>query len=183
MKIEKISEHGIRAFLSDEDEKQLCADDKDILYDRIRDVIIGAAKAQFGFAYAKDDCEMSRQSCCTLTVKKEKRKKQEKNKKHTAVLCFDDKDALSVACAVLSEESLLSSSLFRGGAAGTYYLLIEFEAEKDGDALKDRFLSLFELCSAYHVDKKAVLYRLSEHCDAIFEKNAVEHIANSDKTW
>ena len=183
MKIERISEHKIRAYLTDEDETQLYADDADTLADRIKDVMIGAAKAQFGLSFIKSDCDMTRQSCYTLTARDEKRKKTDGVKKHAAVFCFGDGASLKTACRLLFDGKEENGVLYRDPRGKAYYLLTEYDGADGDNALPYRLLSLSELCTSYQTNKKPVILWLNEHCEIIFEKNAVGRIAKSEKTW
>ena len=175
MKLEKISDSLISAYMSKDDLTNLglTADGAA----SAADIIIGAAVSEFGFSYRSNECEVTAEPGAVVTVRAKIRHTQSK----TAILCFDNGKALFDACVFLQDKSVISSRLLGEGDGinKTYYLIIDFRAE--GDPLW--LFSVSELAEhAYH-EKNAFFYYICEHCSVLIEKNAVNVIANSDKTW
>jgi len=179
MKIQRISDNIITAFLSDTEVCDLGCKDEAELRAAVLHIIACAAGAEPGFRFSEDDCEITKEDGYLITVKAKKRRQNKKTAK--TVLCFDNGAALHSACVYLCDKNIRESSLLceGRGADKTYYLIIEYGAEPDPLWLS----SVSELCFAVHTDKKAFLYYIYEHCGTILEKNAVFDIANSEKTW
>ena len=175
MKLEKISDNAVSAYISkDEMAKLGVTDICDV--SALTDVIIGAAAVQFGCGLDRSECEVTSEPGLTVTVRAKKRRPPVK----TAILCFDDGRALYDAAVFLCDKCVISSRLMRGrGGDRTYYLILEYRA--DGEPLWLSAVSELAVC-AYR-EKNSFFYYISEHCDAVFEKNAINVIANSDKTW
>lgn len=175
MRLEKISDSFISAYMSKDDLTNLglTADDAA----SAADIIIGAALSEFGFSYRRNECEITAEPGVTVTVRAKKRHTQSK----TAILCFGDGKALYDACVFLQDKSIISSRLLceGDGADKTYYLIIDYRAEGDPLWLS----SVSELAEHSYHEKNAFFCYIIEHSCTVIEKNALNVIANSDKTW
>lgn len=184
MRLERISSYEIRAYLSEEDIKELGIKDASRLDRGAAETILCIARSELDFAYENNNCEIySRRhgDGYMLTLKASPECKSVLSE-HESVLCFDDKAALKAACAYLIRPDILCSELRSEG--NIYYLLIKYRC--DEPALDGRpywLSSVSELCFCVHNDKNAFFYYISEHSELVLEKNAVYDIANSDKKW
>ena len=184
MRLERISAHEIKAYLSQQDLNELGIKDSASLDGGAAEIILGVARAELDFCCEKNNCEIFMQSCkdgCTLTLKSPDNKK--KKFMHKSVLCFDEYGALYIACIYLNNFKIRYSEL-RKEDDKTYYLVIEYDDETDQLDGKPYWLSsVSELCSSVHTDKNAFFYYICEHSIPVIEKNAVYHIAKSEKKW
>ena len=187
MRLERISEYEIKAYLSPDDLIELGIRDASRLDCGAADTILNIAKAELDFFYEKNNCEIfteTRGGGYTLTIKACGGKKQDNS--HTCVLCFDNNDALITACEYLMNFSLHHSELRieENGCEKTYYLIIKYgkeEPELDGKPFW--LTSVSELCFCFQTDNNAFFYYISEHSVPLLQKNAVFDIAKSEKKW
>ena len=179
MKLYKISDIEVLAFLSKEDINDVGAKDEEELKDAVLRIVQSAAGSGLGFYHPAADCEITEEKGYMITLTAKKKKQRKENRK--TVLCFDSGDALYTACVFLSDKNITESSLLCEGKGGvkTYYLILEYENTPDTLRLD----AVSELCSSVYIDKNAFLYYIYEHSYTLIEKNAVYDIANSKKTW
>lgn len=175
MKLEKISDNAVTAYIS-KDEMAKLGITKDNAKDAA-DIIIGAAAVQLGCSFDFGEYDVTSDAAFAVTV----RAKKKNAPLNTAILCFDDGGALYRACVFLRGKNVRSSRLLREGTGKdlTYYLLIEYQGTGDPLWLS----SVSELADRSYHEKNAFFYYICEHCETVFEKNALNLIANSDKTW
>lgn len=185
MRLERISDFEIKAYLTIEDIKEFGINDVNRLDRGAVDIVLGIAKSELDFCYKKSNCEIYTEqdgSGCTLTIKANAGEKRAVI--HRCILCFSDKDDLYTACLFLQNFRLQQSELREeyDGRNKTYYLVINyFEGELLTDGRPYWLLSVSELCQSVHNDKNAFFYYICEHCTPVIKKNAVYYIANSEK--
>ena len=186
MRLEKISEKKIKAYLTYEDIEELGIKNVMQLDRREADVILSIAKAELGFDCERSCCEIyaeSHSGGCTLTLSSHNSEKQKKE--HECVLCFEDEKALYTACVYLLDFNIRYSDLrVEDGRGKTYYLTLKYKDE--GPVLDGKpywLCCVSELCDVIHTDKPAFFYYICEHCTLTLQKNAVYDIAKSEKKW
>ena len=187
MRLERISEFEIKAYLSEDDLSELGIRDASRLDCGAADMILNIAKTELDFLYEKNNCEIfaeARGEGYTLTIVACGSKSSALP--HTCVLCFDNEDALKAACEYLMNFSIRQSELRaeENGREKTYYLLIKYGAgEPELDGKPFWLSSVSELCFCSQTDKNAFFYYISEHSAPLLQKNAVFDIAKSEKKW
>ena len=185
MRLERISQNEIKAYLSYEDIEELGIKDATRLDRKETDVILSIAKAELDFDCERSSCEIYAESHCggyTLTLTAHRT--ENRSKEHECILCFDDEKSLYTACAYLRNFSIISSDLYvESGRTKTYYLVINYGDGHGFDGKPYWLFCVSELSDSVHTDKTAFFYYISEHCTLTIQKNAVFDIANSEKKW
>lgn len=180
MKLIRISDKEIEAVLDAEDMKELAVTGRGPAPADAVAVIAAAARSELGFSAAVSDCRaelVTKDDGCVIriTARGESR--------GLYILCFGGREELELACSFLAAAGgISSSSLYRQRGGGQYCLCV-YAAQKNGEAPADApywFLSVSELCTASYADKTSYTYYIREHYEPVFEKNAVNLIANSD---
>ncbi len=175
MKIQRLSQTEIAAYLTEEDAAEL-----GIRIDRPADgdaaeVISGIARSELGFGFTASECTLEygyEDGYFVIRMRT-------RTGFHNSVLCFDGYHALKAACVCIADNAA-HSELY--GKDGTYYLHITY---KDGEFSGAPYgvAAAFELCTDVYTDRPAVFYGICEHYPFLISENAVNDIAKSEKKW
>ncbi|MBO4869501.1 MAG: hypothetical protein J5585_07295 [Clostridia bacterium] len=175
MKIQRLSQTEIAAYLTEEDAAELGirADrppDKDAA-----EIISGIARSELGFGFSASECTLE----CGYEDGYFVIRMRTRGGSHDSVLCFDDHALLKAACVCIAD-SAVHSELY--GKDGTYFLRVVYKNGAFSGAPYE-IASAFELCTDVYTDRPAFFYGICEHYPLLISENAVNDIAKSEKKW
>lgn len=174
MKIKRISDSEIAAYLSSDDAAEL-----GIRTDRPPDpetaaLIASIARSELGFGYSAQSCTLDYGYADGVFMIKMKKSSPDRT-----VMCFADGNSLRTACSFLCGH-VNESSLY--GGCGEYYLLIAYDPAPEG-GVPYRVRSALELCFDSFDTEGPAFIRITEHNLILISENAVNDIAKSEKKW